>query len=118
MNNLPRVTKFNSGWCFAIVNGRLAEIFFDKKYGIYGHCYVKREEYSKKEHTMIDFDITKHQFIYRKKFYIDKKRGVAQRAPGMYKIFPEIKKYKNEAERIRSLSNVRPYVAFKFLKEK
>ena len=41
--------KFNDGWCFAIVNGRLAEIHFDKKYGIYGHCYVKREKYSKRE---------------------------------------------------------------------
>lgn len=49
--------KFNSGWCFAIVNGRLAEIHFHKKYGIYGHCYVKREEYNKREQKMIGADI-------------------------------------------------------------
>lgn len=35
-------------WCFAIVNGKLAEIYFDEtKKGPknIGHCYVKKEEY-------------------------------------------------------------------------
>ncbi len=92
--------KFNDGWCFAITNGHLAEIFFNKKYGIYGHCYVKREEYSKKEQAMIDSDIEKYQFVYRKGYYFDKKRGIKHKIPDIHKIFPEIKKYKNEAKRI------------------
>ena len=95
-----REIKFNNGWCFAVVNGRLAEIHFDKKYGIYGHCYIQREEYSKREQRMINSDIEKYQLIYRKKYHIDKKRGLKQKAPGIDRVFPEIKKYKNEAKRI------------------
>ena len=94
--------KFNDGWCFAIVNGRLAEIYFDKKYGIYGYCYVKKEDYTKKEQKMINSDIKKCQFTYRKGYYIDKKRGTKQKAPNIYKMFPEIRKYQNEAKRIYS----------------
>jgi hypothetical protein len=67
--------KFNSGWCFALVNKRLAEIYFDEKHGTYGHCYVKREEYSKREQKMIDSDIKKYQFVYRKGYYTDKIRA-------------------------------------------
>lgn len=83
-------TKFNSGWCFAIVNGRLAEISFDSKYGIYAHCYVKREEYNKREQKMIDADIKKYLFIYRKGYYIDKLTGIKSRAPNPEEVFPEI----------------------------
>lgn len=40
-------------WCFALVNGRLAEMYFDKtKSGVkfQGHCYVdKSESKTKKE---------------------------------------------------------------------
>ena len=45
-------------WSFAIINGRLAEIFFDEMHGkikrrrrikISGHCYVKKEEYKTKK---------------------------------------------------------------------
>lgn len=79
--------KFNDGWCFATINGRLAEIHFHKKWGIYAHCYIKREEYSKKEQKMIDSDIKNYQFIYRKKYYIDKKLGTKQKAPGMREVF-------------------------------
>lgn len=86
--------KFNNGWCFAIVNGRLAEIYFDKKHGIYGHCYIKREEYDKREQKMIDSDIKKYKFVYRSGFYIDKKLGIKQKAANIYKVFPEIRKYK------------------------
>lgn len=95
---MKRKPKFNSGWCFAIVNGRLAEIFFDKKYGIYEHCYVKREEYNKKEQRMIDSDIKKYQFVYRKGYYVDKMRGTKQKVPDIHKVFPEIRKYKNETK--------------------
>lgn len=89
------IIKFNNGWCFAVVNGRLSEIYFDKKYGIYGHCYVKREEYTKKEQKMITADIKKYHFVYRKGYYIDKKRGIKRKVPNIYKVSPEIKKYKN-----------------------
>jgi len=72
--------KFNDGWCFAIVNGRLTEIYFKKKYGIYAHCYVKREEFNKREQRMIDSDVKRCQFIYAKGCYIDKMRGIKQKA--------------------------------------
>lgn len=62
------------GWAFAIINGRLAEFFFDIKKGklhiTYGHCYVKREEYkTKKEQRWIDKDIKHYHFTYRKGKY-------------------------------------------------
>ena len=49
---------------------------------------------------MIDSDIEKYQFVYRKGYYFDKKRGIKHKIPDIHKIFPEIKKYKNEAKRI------------------
>ena len=61
-------------WSFAIVNGRLAEVFFDRsKNGtvkIEGHCYVKMEEYTtKKEQHWIEKDCEKACFVYRNKKY-------------------------------------------------
>ena len=60
-------------WCFAIINGRLAEIFFEKKRNkieFLGHCYVKKEEYkTKKEQKMITEDTKKFKFSYRKGEY-------------------------------------------------
>lgn len=60
-------------WCFAILNGRLAEIFFEKKgkkLNFLGHCYVKKEEYrTKKEQKWIDEDTEKFKFSYRKTKY-------------------------------------------------
>jgi len=86
--------KFNDGWCFAMVNGRLAEIHFDKKYGVFGHCYVKKKEYTtKKEQEMIKADIKKCQFICRGGYYFDKLRGIKQKIVPTDKVFPEIKKY-------------------------
>ena len=43
---------------------------------------------------MIDTDIKKYQFVFSKGYYIDKNKGTKQKAPSIYKIFPEIKKYK------------------------
>ena len=62
------------GWCFAIINGRLAEIFFEpKKKGepkILGHAYVKREEYkAKKEQKYITEDTAKFRLSYRNGLY-------------------------------------------------
>ena len=85
---------FNNGWCFAIMNGRLAEIYFQKKHGIYGYCYIDREKYSKKEQKMINTDIRHYKFTYRKGFYFDKLNGIKQKAPNMRKVFPDYYKYK------------------------
>jgi len=61
-------------WCFAKVNNRLAEIFFDegknKEPLIIGHCYVRRDEYkTKKEQKWIDVDLKKIKVVYRNKQY-------------------------------------------------
>ncbi|MDP3725500.1 MAG: hypothetical protein Q8R20_03475 [Nanoarchaeota archaeon] len=60
-------------WCFAVVNNKLAEIFFDdtkRKLNIRGHCYVKEEEYtSKKEKKWIEEDVARFRFVYRDKKY-------------------------------------------------
>jgi hypothetical protein len=69
------VSKNETGlkWCFAVINGKLGEIFFDKnkngKSKIHSHCYIKREEYSKKEQKMIDTDIAKYRFTWRNGVY-------------------------------------------------
>lgn len=66
------------GWAFAIINGRLAEIFFDNetkvKKGalkkIQGHCYVEISEYkTKRERQMIKKDTERNRFSYRNKKY-------------------------------------------------
>jgi len=60
-------------WCFAIVNNRLAEIYFEEKMGkpkIIGYCYVKKEEYkTKREQKWIEEDTAKLRFVYRKGKY-------------------------------------------------
>ena len=64
-------------WCFAIVNNKLAEIFFDKtskgKAKIRGFCYVKKNEYkNKKERKWIKEDTAKVQLMWRKGKYTSK----------------------------------------------
>lgn len=60
-------------WCFAIINNRLAEIYFEKKKGkikYLGHCYVKRSEYgSKKEKDWIEKDSARVKLTYRNGIY-------------------------------------------------
>ncbi len=67
-------------WCFAIINGKLSELFFEPgktKPKILGHCYVKREEYkTKREQKMIDEDIAKYKFSHRNKIYKDLIRDI------------------------------------------
>ncbi len=62
-------------WTFAIVNNRLAEVFFDKekdKIVFRGHCYVERREYkTKQEQKMIKDDTDKYRFTYRNGKYFD-----------------------------------------------
>ncbi|MFA4890171.1 MAG: hypothetical protein WC587_00840 [Candidatus Paceibacterota bacterium] len=84
--------KFNDGWCFATVNGRLAEIYFDKKRGIFAHCYIDKKEYNKSEQKMIASDIKKYKFVYRNGYYFDKIQKVKHKKVSIYKIFPEIRK--------------------------
>ena len=62
------------GWCFAIVNNRLAEIYFDGEKRspakIWGHCYVEKEDYkSKQEKKWIEKDIKNMRVVYRNKKY-------------------------------------------------
>lgn len=60
-------------WCFAIVNNRLAEIFFERRKGDLlpkGHCYVDAKDYrTKKEKRWIRDDTTKLRFSYRSRRY-------------------------------------------------
>ena len=84
--------KFNNGWCFAIVNGRLAEIYFKKNYGIYAHGYIERKEFDKREQKMIDADIRKYRFSYRKVCYFDKILKTRHKATVFQKVFPASKK--------------------------
>ncbi len=61
-------------WCFAIVNNKLAEIYFDEnkdgKPKIFGHCYVKKEEYkTKQEQKWIEQDTKRVKAVYRNKKY-------------------------------------------------
>lgn len=78
-------------WCFAIINNKLAEIYFDKNKKettkFKGHCYIQRKEFparglphckagwsasggkTKTEQKQIDQDIAKYRFSYRKGRY-------------------------------------------------
>lgn len=61
----------NTGWAFAIINRKLAEFFFNKKSKkVIAHCYVKLEEYkTKKEQKMLQDDIAKYKFTWKKGEY-------------------------------------------------
>ncbi len=65
------------GWCFAIINNKLAEIYFEKNNrGIkfLGHCFVKESEYRsmKEEKEWIKKDIARVQLAYREGNYRNK----------------------------------------------
>lgn len=57
-------------WSFALVNNKLAEVFFERKRGkniFLGHAYVKESEYmTKREKRWIQEDTTKVSLVYRK----------------------------------------------------
>ena len=64
-------------WCFALVNNRLEEIFFDKtpkgKTKILGYYYINRRDYkTKKEQKWIKEDTARVRLTYRKGKYYDK----------------------------------------------
>ena len=67
-------------WCFALINNRLAEIYFDKTKGgkrkIHTHCYVRRNEFrTRHEQEMINADIKMVRLVYRDKQYHDKTKA-------------------------------------------
>ncbi len=63
-------------WCFAFINNRLAEIYFEKKRGdikFLGHCYIKEEQYrTKREKKWINADTAWVRLIYRNGEYKQK----------------------------------------------
>ena len=83
--------NFNDGWCFAYINGRLGEIYFDKKYGIYAHCYIDKDEFNKKEQKIIESDTRKYKFTYRNGFYFDKLNNIKHKSHSLEEIFPDLK---------------------------
>ncbi len=69
-----KITEDTFNWCFAIINGKLGQIFFKKGSrsveGIFGHSYhSKKDIFSAEEKKMIGSDIKKHQFSFRKGKY-------------------------------------------------
>lgn len=62
------------GWCFALINNKLGEIYFDKtKVGtikIHAHCFVSKKEYkTKQEQQWIREDIKNIKVKYSNKQY-------------------------------------------------
>lgn len=84
--------KFNSFWCFGLINNRLAEIYFEQG-KICGHCYVKESEYkTKQEKRWIKEDTQKNQLTFRNGIFKDKLTGkIIPRG-----IFPRLKELKKE----------------------
>lgn len=62
------------------MNGRLAEIYFDERVGFYGHCYVDRKTFSRREQRAIDTDTKRYCFTYRNGSYRDQERNFIFRA--------------------------------------
>ncbi len=66
-------------WCLAIVNGRLAEIFFEKtrnNIGLVGHAYVNKGDYqTKRERLWIEKNTGKFKLAYKKGIYKDLVNG-------------------------------------------
>ena len=63
-------------WCFAKVNSKLAEIYFEKdkkgKNKVFAHCYVDSKDFkSKKEKLWIRNETKKFAFTYKNKKYIE-----------------------------------------------
>lgn len=60
-------------WQFGIINGRLAEVYFERKKDkteTIGHCYVKKKDYkTKQELKWINEDIKHLKLKYKNKRY-------------------------------------------------
>ncbi len=68
--------KDMNNWGFASVNGKLAEIFFERNGNtvcLTGYCYVKRKDYkTKREQKKIADDTKKYRLTYKNKRFSDK----------------------------------------------
>jgi hypothetical protein len=61
-------------WCFALVNKKNSEIYYDKKGKktcMMGYVNIDRNELNKREHKQINADIKKFQLSYKKGLYTD-----------------------------------------------
>lgn len=60
-------------WCFATVNKKLAEIYFEEKNGkikFLGHCYADEKDFrSKEDKEFIKKDTANLKLVYRKGKY-------------------------------------------------
>jgi len=60
-------------WCFAIINSKLAEVYFERRYGkikYLGHCYINKSEHkTKKEKDYIKNDTQHMKIVYRNGSY-------------------------------------------------
>jgi hypothetical protein len=93
--------KERAFWQFALVNGRLAEVFFSNG-RILGYCLVDAAEYkTRKEKRWIAEDTRKLQLTYRGKEYRDRLSGKklpqarpmklrSQKPSGPFKSFEEL----------------------------
>jgi hypothetical protein len=69
-------------WCFATINNKLGEIYFDKvrrgnklRIIFKSHCYVKKSEFkTKEERQALDIDAAKFHIFYRNGKYNLKKQ--------------------------------------------
>ncbi len=66
-------------WAFALVNNKLAELYFERRgktIRMGGYCHVERSEFiTRKELGEIDFDTKKYQLSYRNGRYRDNLSG-------------------------------------------
>lgn len=83
-----RRPRFNDGWCFALINGRLAEIYFRRRHGIYGYCYVDRQSFrTKQEQLDIQHDTARFQFTFRNGWFRDKLNDYRFKLAAAHKVF-------------------------------
>lgn len=71
---MTKKSKFETAkelsWVYALVNGRLAEVYFDKPDGInsiFAHGYLNKTHVweNKKDKELMEKDIKRHCFTYR-----------------------------------------------------
>jgi len=88
-----RKPRFHDGWCFALVNGRLAEIYFRRQHGIYAYCYVDRQSFrTKRERLDIQHDIARYRFTFRNGWFRDKLNGYRFKLAAAQKVFGNTRK--------------------------
>ncbi len=61
-------------WCFAKINNRIGEIYFDRTKGgqarIFSHCFIERANFiAKEENEAFESDAKKFKVVYKNKKY-------------------------------------------------